>query len=268
MACHFLPDRLRFSKSTQGPSVDFTVFLGIMLLISACRMPGASYQLDLPRIHDNPPRNIIFVLTDDHRWDAMSFLDHTFVETPCLDRMARDGMYLPHAFVTTSLCSPSRASILTGLYAHNHGVVDNYHPVNTDLVFFPQYLQRAGYETAFIGKWHMGDVDDPQRGFEHWVAFRGQGTYYPDGRGTTRVVPQTRYDGFNVNGARVPQEGYITDEVTDNALDWLRRRTKKDRPYFLYLSHKAVHSYFVQGSLRLVCKSLTYRFGDPVISAR
>ena len=70
---------------------------------------------------------------------------------------------------------------------HNHGVVDNYHPVNPDLEFFPEHLQSAGYETAFIGKWHMGDVDDPQRGFDHWCAFKGQGTYWPDGHGTTRL---------------------------------------------------------------------------------
>mgnify|MGYP001827031295 CR=1 FL=1 len=188
--------------------------------------------------------NIIFILCDDHRWDALGFLGHPFLETPHLDRMAREGAYFENAFVNTSLCSPSRASIITGLYAHNHGVVDNYHPVDSNLVFFPEYLQQTGYETAFVGKWHMGDLDDPQRGFDHWVAFRGQGTYYPDGHGTSRVVPQTRYDGFNINGVRVPQKGYITDELTDYALDWLEQRTT-DKPFFIYISHKAVHSDFV-----------------------
>jgi N-acetylglucosamine-6-sulfatase len=176
----------------------------------------------------------------------MGFMGHPFLETPHLDRLARKGVHFENAFVTTSLCSPSRASILTGLYAHNHGVVDNYHPVDSSLVFFPQLLQEAGYETAFIGKWHMGDLDEPQRGFDHWVAFRGQGTYYPDGHGTSRVVPQTRYDGFNINGReRVPQKGYITDELTDYALNWLDERETKDKPFFLYISHKAVHSDFV-----------------------
>jgi len=225
------------------PSFKTIVIVGLALLVPACNT--TDFELDLQPVHDISPRNIIFILTDDHRWDAMGFLDHPFLETPNLDRMARDGMYLPNAFVTTSLCSPSRASILTGLYAHNHGVVDNYHEVDADLLFFSQYLQHAGYETAFVGKWHMGDVDDPQRGFDHWVAFRGQGTYYPDGRGTTRVVPQTRYDGLNVNGKRVPQKGYITDELTDYALDWLQNRPDAERPFFLYLSHKAVHSDFV-----------------------
>jgi N-acetylglucosamine-6-sulfatase len=175
----------------------------------------------------------------------MSFLDHPFLETPNMDRLARDGVYFPNAMVTTSLCSPSRASILTGQYAHNHGVSDNYNPVREDLVFFPQYLQKAGYETALVGKWHMGgEHDDPQRGFDHWVSFKGQGTYWADGHGTSRVVPQTSRDGFNVNGRRVPQKGYITDELTDYAIQWLRSR-KRDRPFFLYLSHKAVHSDFV-----------------------
>jgi len=176
----------------------------------------------------------------------MGFMGHPFLETPNMDRLAKEGVHFENAFVPTSLCSPSRASILTGLYAHNHGVVDNYHPVDPDLTFFPQELQKAGYETAFIGKWHMGDLDEPQRGFDHWVAFRGQGTYYPDGHGTTRVVPQTRYDGFNINGKkRVPQKGYITDEITDYALDWLGSRDRQEKPFFMYVSHKAVHSDFV-----------------------
>ena len=190
--------------------------------------------------------NIVFVLCDDHRWDAMGCMGHPFIETPHLDQMVRNGVHFTHAFVTNSLCSPSRASILTGLYPHNHGVGDNYNPVDPSLRFFPEDLQEAGYETAFIGKWHMGDVDDPQRGFDHWVAFRGQGTYYADGHGTTRVVPQTRYDGFNINGReRVPQKGYITDELTDYAIEWLKTRPSKEKPFFVYISHKAVHSDFV-----------------------
>lgn len=189
--------------------------------------------------------NVVFVLCDDHRYDCLSIEGHPFLETPHLDQLARDGALMSKAYVTTSLCSPSRASILTGLYAHNHRVVDNYHPVEQSLVFFPQQMQKAGYETAFFGKWHMGgDVDDPQRGFDHWLAFKGQGTYWPDGHGTTREVPQTTYDGFNLNGKRVPQKGYITDELTDYAIDWLKDR-ESDQPFFMYVSHKAVHADFV-----------------------
>lgn len=213
-------------------------------IVLACVCLGISLCKPVTSAETTRP-NIVFILCDDHRWDAMSNMGHPFLKTPHLDRMVQNGIHCRNAFVTTSLCSPSRASILTGMYTHNHRVADNYHPVNPNLKFFPEYLQSAGYETAFIGKWHMGDLDEPQRGFDHWVAFRGQGTYYPDGRGTTRVVPQTRYDGFNINGqSRVPQKGYITDELTDYAFDWLSHRST-DKPFFLYISHKAVHSDFV-----------------------
>ena len=226
-----------------------TLLFGVVTLIGL--KPVSAAQLPVERIPRQQPRNIIFVLTDDHRYDAMGFVGHPWLETPVMDRMAANGVHFPNAFVTTSLCSPSRASIITGQYAHNHGVIDNYNPVNPDLIFFPQYLQSAGYETAFVGKWHMGgDVDDPQRGFDHWVSFKGQGTYWPDGKGTSRVVPQTHRDGFNINGKRVPQKGYITDEVTDYALDWLENRSK-EKPFFLYLSHKAVHSDFVAADRHL-----------------
>ena len=191
------------------------------------------------------PLNVVFVLCDDHRYDCLGIEGHPFLETPHLDQLARDGALMSKAYVTTSLCSPSRASILTGLYAHNHRVVDNYHPVDENLIFFPQQMQKSGYETAFFGKWHMGgDIDDPQRGFDHWLAFKGQGTYWPDGHGTTREVPQTTYDGFNLNGKRIPQKGYITDELTDYAIEWLKTRDS-DQPFFMYVSHKAVHADFV-----------------------
>src|ERR1044072_5575261 len=126
----------------------------------------------LAKLPGTKPRNIVLVVTDDHRYDALGFAGHPFLETPHLDALAGGGVRLRNAFVTTSLCSPSRASILTGLYAHRHRVIDNNNPVPPGLTFFPQYLQAAGYETAFIGKWHMGsDSDEPQRGFDHWVSF-------------------------------------------------------------------------------------------------
>jgi N-acetylglucosamine-6-sulfatase len=174
------------------------------------------------------------VITDDQRYDALGFMrGQSFLETPHLDALAKKGVHFRNAFVTTALCSPSRATILTSLYAHQHRVVDNNHPLSPELVFFPQYLRRAGYETALIGKWHMGgESDAPQRGFDHWVSFRGQGSYVP--------TP----DGLNINGRRVPQRGYITDELTEYALLWLEQRKQK-RPFFLLLAHKAVHSKLV-----------------------
>ena len=188
----------------------------------------------LARLRGARPRNIVFILSDDHRYDAIGFIKaQSFLQTPNLDRLATEGVYFKNAFVTTSLCSPSRASILTGLYTHQHRVVDNDHPIDPGLIFFPEYLQRAGYETAFIGKWHMGKGgDDPQPGFDHWVSFKGHGSYLPT------------EDGLNVNGLRVPQKSYITDELTDYALKWLNGRDG-NKPFMLYLSHKAVHSEFI-----------------------
>src|SRR3546814_9362479 len=120
--------------------------------------------------------NILFILTDDHRYDALWFLySQTFIETPHLDKMAKEGAYLPNAFVTTALCSPSRASILTGLYAHKHGVVDNYNSVTEDLTIFAAYLPEPGNDAAMLGKWHVGGGSgDSQRGLYHWVRFKAQ----------------------------------------------------------------------------------------------
>ncbi len=127
------------------------------------------------------PRNIVLILSDDHRYDFMGCVPGApaFLETPHMDRMAQQGAHLVNAFVSTSLCSPSRASILTGQYMHHHRMVDNQRPTPPGTVFFPQYLQRAGYQTAFVGKWHMGHAhDQPRPGFDHWVSFKGQGTYF------------------------------------------------------------------------------------------
>jgi len=187
------------------------------------------------RIAGAKPRNVVFILSDDHRYDAMSFLDHQFARTPHMDSMAEAGVHLKNAFVTTSLCSPSRASILTGLYTFRHRVIDNNRLVPKGTLFFPQYLQKAGYATAFIGKWHMGgESDEPRPGFDHWVSFRGQGNYLP---------PNPDYT-LNVDGRRVKQKGYITDELTDYAVDWLEEQKPSEKPFFLYLSHKAVHANF------------------------
>ena len=181
------------------------------------------------------PRNVVFILSDDHRYDAMSFLGHQLAKTPHMDSMAKNGVHLKNAFVTTSLCSPSRASILTGLYTFRHRVIDNQRLVPDGTLFFPQYLQKAGYRTGFIGKWHMGAAsDEPRPGFDHWVSFRGQGFYYPPGPKYT----------LNVNGERVPQDGYITTLLTRYAVEFLKEQTNRDQPFFLYLSHKAVHGPF------------------------
>ena len=190
---------------------------------------GGALQAQAPR-----KRNIIYILSDDHRYDAMGFLKaQPWLETPNLDRLAMEGVHFKNAFVTTALCSPSRASVLTGVYAHKHRIVDNNTAIPAGTVFFPSYLQKAGYKTGFFGKWHMGaEGDDPKPGFDQWVSFRGQGTYMPSA------------NGLRVNGTKVPQKGYITDELTDYAVDWMKT-LPKSQPYFLYLSHKGVHGDFI-----------------------
>jgi N-acetylglucosamine-6-sulfatase len=196
--------------------------------------PARAVEVKAERIPGAKQYNVVFILSDDHRYDAMSFMGHPFLETPHLDSIAKNGVHVKNAFVTTSLCSPSRASILTGLYTHKHRVIDNNRLVPEGTRYFPEWLQQAGYATAFIGKWHMGSsADDPRPGFDHWVSFRGQGRYLPSPGST-----------LNVDGEHVPQKGYITDELTDYAVDWLKQQTPEEKPFFLYLSHKAVHANF------------------------
>ena len=157
--------------------------------LTACTL--AEHPLQLTPLPDKTPKNVIFILSDDHRFDFMGFTGKVpWLQTPNLDRLASEGAYFPNTYVTTSLCSPSRASILTGLFSHSHTVVDNAAPDPGNLTFFPEYLQEAGYQTGYFGKWHMGNhSDEPQPGFSHWESFRGQGVYY----GPT----------LNINGERV-----------------------------------------------------------------
>jgi N-acetylglucosamine-6-sulfatase len=173
--------------------------------------------------------NIVFILTDDQRFDAMECAGHPWLKTPNMDRLAGEGVLFKNAFVTTSLCSPSRGSFLTGCYAHTHEVFRNNGVDPAPAVpTFPQLLQKAGYETAFIGKWHMARKNSPRQGFDHWVSFTGQG----------------RYDKnkLNVDGQIVQSEAYVTDELTDYAVRFLKKR--HEQPFMLYLSHKAVHGPF------------------------
>ncbi len=212
--------------------IPFSLLLTCAPMLSAKVVPVPESVVP-EKIKGAEPRNVVFILSDDHRYDAMSFMDHPFAQTPAMDKMAAEGAHIANAFVTTSLCSPSRASILTGLYTFRHRVIDNNRLVPKGTLFFPQYLQKAGYATAYIGKWHMGgDTDAPRPGFDHWVSFRGQGQYLPTG------------NTLNVDGKNVPQKGYITSELTDYAVDWLKKQKGTGKPFFMYLSHKAVHANF------------------------
>jgi arylsulfatase A-like enzyme len=178
--------------------------------------------------------NILVILTDDQRWDALGVVQREmgeealfpWFETPHLDRLAAEGARFSNAFVTTSLCSPSRASFLSGRYARGHRVLNNFTEYPEDLPGYPRRLQEAGYTTAYIGKWHMGEDNDALRpGFDHWMSHRGQGNYFDN--------------EFNVNGTRRQVPGYYTTVVTDHAVEWLRQ--PHDGPWLLVVGHKAPH---------------------------
>jgi len=217
-----------------GPNRQAGVGLGIALAALVClsaapRGVAASEDAALPRAEGRARPNVVFILTDDQRWDQLSCAGHPFLKTPNLDRIAAEGARFRNMFVTTSLCSPSRASFLSGLYAHSHGVVNNFTDYPEDLASFPRRLHDEGYETAYIGKWHMGEQDDRRRpGFDYWASHKGQGTYYDC--------------TFNINGTRRVLEGYYTHRVTDLAVDWIRREHKG--PFLLILGHKAPHTPF------------------------
>ena len=173
-------------------------------------------------------KNVILILSDDHRFDFLGFHENSpnFLETPNFDRMSNEGAHMKNAFVTTSLCSPSRATILTGQYMHQHKVVDNQRAVPDGTRFFPEYLQEAGILTAYIGKWHMGhDNDNPRKGFDHWASFKGQGVYFN---------PE-----FNINGNKKKFDGYNADITTDLALNFLKKNGGKR--FYLQVGYKAVH---------------------------
>jgi N-acetylglucosamine-6-sulfatase len=175
--------------------------------------------------------NVLFILTDDQRWDAMGIAGAKHMATPNMDRIGKEGVYFKNTFCTTSLCSPSRASILSGVYAHTHGVLNNFTEYPTNFRSFPMVLQAAGYDTAYIGKWHMGEENDqPRPGFNWFVTHKGQGKYF-----------DTEFC-FN-GGKREVVKGYYTTRVTDMAEEWINR-PHADKPWLLMLGHKAPHSFY------------------------
>lgn len=202
-------------------------FLKAGLAAGASLLAGP--MLPRPSHAQKTPPNIIFVLCDNQRWDFMGCAGHPFLKTPHMDRLAKEGVLFSNAFVTTSLCSPSRASFLTGQYAHTHGVMNNETPWNNDNVTFLEILKSVGYDTAFIGKWHMPGRLPDLRGVDRFVTFtiqKGQGRYID--------CP------LIVDGVPTPsRKTYITEELTDYALEFIN--TPRVKPFCLYLSHKAVH---------------------------
>ena len=183
---------------------------------------------------NNKKPNFLFVLVDDQPYDAIGFSKrYPFLKTPNIDKLASEGVNIKNFFVTQSICSPSRASFLTGTYPHIHGVNQNNKHVDPDWVSFAPYsvhLQENGYETAHIGKIHMAHKRGKNHirpGFDYWYSFIGQGQYFNP--------------NVNDNGVETKEEGYITDILTEKTIDWLTNKRDSNKPFSLNLWHKAVH---------------------------
>ncbi|MEQ8846564.1 sulfatase [Botrimarina sp.] len=175
-----------------------------------------------------PRPNLVFIMSDDHAYQAVSAYDDRLIHTPNIDRIAAEGLRFDMCYVPNSICAPSRANILTGKHSPVNGVADNYTEFDGSQWTFPKALQRAGYQTAMIGKWHL--KSDPT-GFDHWDILPGQGKYYrPD---------------FRSPSGRRAVDGYVTDVTTDLAIDWLSGEGPTGRaegkPFLLMLHHKAPH---------------------------
>ena len=180
----------------------------------------------------NPKQNIVFIFTDDHASQAISAYGGRLADiapTPNIDRLANEGMRFDKCYVTNSICAPSRATILTGKYSHINGVKDNITEFDGSQQTFPKLLQKSGYQTAIIGKWHL--KTDPT-GFDYWNILPGQGEYYNP--------------NFNEMGNKKRIEGYVTDLITDIATEWLDNRDK-EKPFCIMIQQKAPHRSWMPG---------------------
>lgn len=170
--------------------------------------------------------NVVYIMTDDHTAQMMSCYDNRYVETPNLDRIARDGVKFTHSYVANSLSGPSRACMITGKHSHKNGFTNNEHGIfDGSQQTMPKLMQKAGYQTALIGKWHL--VSEPT-GFDFWNIIPGQGDYYNPAF-------------INMDGSRVTEKGYLTNIITDKAIDWMEHKRDKNRPFILFVHHKACH---------------------------
>jgi arylsulfatase A-like enzyme len=213
-------------KETMNRRVAGSYRLAIRLIGAMALSIPVTAAEQLARHSDAKRPNILFILSDDHAYQAISAYNdpRRLVETPHIDRLAREGMRFDGCIVPNSICGPSRASILTGKYSHANGFYNNTNSrFDSSQTTFPKLLRAAGYQTALFGKWHL--VSDPT-GFDEWHILPGQGIYYNP--------PMIH------NGRPVQHQGYVTDLITDFSLDWLRNRDKS-RPFLLMCHHKAPH---------------------------
>ncbi|MBQ4038579.1 MAG: sulfatase [Bacteroidaceae bacterium] len=189
-------------------------------LIGAAALPIVSCKEKV----EEKRMNILFIMCDDHSYQTISAYDNRYISTPNIDRIAGDGVKFVNSFVANSLSGPSRACMLTGKHSHTNGFTDNTRSFDGSQQTFPKLLQKSGYETAVIGKWHL--VTEPT-GFDHWDILIGQGDYYNP--------------TFINNGEKVQRKGYATNITTDLAIEWLDNGRDKQKPFCLLLHHKAPH---------------------------
>jgi len=183
-----------------------------------------------PRSEEPPDRpNIVVLVSDDQAIGTMGYEGHPWSKTPMIDLLAREGVVFNAAFVTTPLCSPSRASLLTGLYARSHGTLSNRHPLRTDLPTLATLLTSEGYDTAYVGKWHMGTSTETRPGFTYSATFNGQGTY----RQNTFLI------GTPDDHEEVVHYGWVDDVTTDLVLEFLHR--PRTAPFLLVVGFKSPH---------------------------
>jgi len=197
----------------------FLYTIGFAAVLFSCKNEEEKKE---PKENKRP--NIVFMMSDDHAYQAISAYNDKLINTPSIDRLAKEGMLFKNASVTNSICAPSRAVILTGKHSHMNGKIDNLSKFDTSNVTFPQLLQDAGYQTAMFGKLHFGN--NP-KGFDEFKILPGQGSYY-----NPKFITK---DGDTVI------DGYVTDIITDLTINWLEKERDKEKPFLLMYLHKAPH---------------------------
>jgi arylsulfatase A-like enzyme len=196
----------------------------ILPILTLFILSSSAWAQSIPAPATKRP-NIVFIMSDDHAYQAISAYNNRLIETPNIDRIAKMGMLFTNATVTNSICAPSRATILTGKHSHLNGKIDNDFPFDTTNVTFPQLFQEAGYQTAMFGKLHFGNAP---KGFDQYKILPGQGSYYNP-------------DFITKNEGTIRVEGYVTDIITDMTLDWLEEERNPTDPFLLFYLHKAPH---------------------------
>lgn len=197
-------------------------------------------------IEEKARPNIVFIMSDDHAYQAVSAYSDKLIQTPNIDRIGQEGILFTNACVTNSICAPSRATILTGKHTHLNGKIDNIMPFDTTNVTFPQLLHDAGYQTAMFGKLHFGNSP---KGFDQFKILPGQGKYY-----NPEFI--TKEEG------RIQVEGYVTDIITDMAIDWMENERNKEDPFLLMYLHKAPHREWLPAE-RHYKEFMTKTFPEP-----